>query len=279
MRCAKQNSLCESDNMTIDELKHKCTEADWSTEVICSFKNSKKTKFKQKGNGVMKVKKLTKKPDKQMLASGEATSAKNIQLLKEYFESQGSKPNAKSSISNYRLIIGESPYNNTRDVVISNIKEYAPFNKEVAFLCNTFKAPLFFVFSILCGSHDRAKDFINYVYNNSISMSDIAEWLFVHQKILLVNRNDKKHQMKYTTPIINLIQNKSISKVLILGNDPAKTSKKLLKFLSNNTIQYEQIVHPSPRAYAKKTSEWCELYLKLDDSGLSSIKYVDFRIQ
>ena len=30
--------------MTIDELKHKCAEADWSTEVVCSFKELKENK-------------------------------------------------------------------------------------------------------------------------------------------------------------------------------------------------------------------------------------------
>ena len=110
-------------------------------------------------------------------------------------------------------------------------------------------------------------------------MSDVAEWLLVHQKILLVNRNDKNHHYVYTNSIINLIKNKSINRVLILGNDPTKTSKKLLKFLTMSAIQYEQIVHPSPRAYAKKAPDWCELYLNLNDSSLASVKYSDFRIK
>ena len=44
MRSAKQNLYCEGDKMTIDELKQKCTEADWSTEVVCSFKELKENK-------------------------------------------------------------------------------------------------------------------------------------------------------------------------------------------------------------------------------------------
>ena len=223
--------------------------------------------------------KLIEKIEDVTLIREEFTSMKNASLLKEYFELQGVHSNTNSSKPGYRLIIGESPYNKTKEVVTSNNKEYVPFNKEVAFLCDTFKAPLFFVFSILFGSHDRAKDFINYVYNNAIPMSDVAEWLLAYQRILLVNRNDVTHHMKYTNSIINLIKNKSINRVLILGNDPTKTSKKLLKFLTMNAIQYEQIVHPSPRAYARKVPDWCELYLNLNDSSLTRVKYSDFRIK
>lgn len=198
---------------------------------------------------------------------------RNFDLLNKFL------PNTYS-INNYRLIIGDAPYKNPNDVVLSANQIYAPFNKQVAFLCDTYKASLFFAVSVLCGSHDKAKDFLKYICKNKIPMSDVAEWLFSHKKMILVNRNDINGNKVYTAAIQTLLSNKTlkIDKVLILGSNQSRTSKTLLSCLSTNGIMYEQIIHPSPHAYAANTIDWCNLYLKLDDSSLSAVKYSDFRI-
>lgn len=198
---------------------------------------------------------------------------RNFDLLNKF------SPNTTST-NNYRLIIGDAPYKNPHDVVISANLIYSPFNNQVAFLCDTYKASLFFVLSVLCGSHDKAKELLNYIHKNNIPMSDVAEWLFYHKKMILVNRNDINGNKVYTTAIQNLISNKKlkISKVLILGNNQSRTSKTLLSYLSTHGIMYEQIIHPSPHAYATNTTDWCSVYLRLDDSSLSNVKYSDFGI-
>ena len=111
-------------------------------------------------------------------------------------------------------------------------------------------------------------------------MSAVAEWLLVHKKLIMVNRNDSNGHKVYTAAIQKLMSNPNIkiTKALILGDNKSRTSKILLSYLSTNSIMYEQIIHPSPHAYAGNTLQWCELYLKLDDTSLSAVKYSDFRI-
>ncbi len=146
--------------------------------------------------------------------------------------------NAKKAI----VIIGESPYPNISDRIVSTgyISKYG-FH-EVAFLSSNNKICQLLIFSILCGSMDRAATLLERYISKKLVYT--IEQQLDQKNIYMINRIGNLAKVK--TILSDIEKNEFDIRVLIVGS---KSKKALIKYLNAANIQYEEILHPSPRNF------------------------------
>jgi len=178
--------------------------------------------------------------------------------------------NLYKSDNTFKAIIGESPYSDA--IVDAN---YFGF-PEVAFLSTNYSLSLISIMGVLFDSIDSAINFLEKLKNTQgefckDKMQAFAFWLAQNKNIILINRNDNKHQ--YRQELFQNIKPK-ISEALVIGLDNQDEQfKKDINGINNITI-----VHPSSNNYQRNAQRCCETYFERKISAQNGVKLSDFKI-
>lgn len=199
-------------------------------------------------------------------------------LLNNNYKNHIQKHEVEFSRKPYRLILGDQPYKDANDRIYLIKIPYSAFNNEVAFFSNHYKITMFFVLSLILNSHVEAQRLIEKMKANQLQMSVLLDFLLEYSHIVFLNRNDDSGKKVDYKKILNVVKNFNITKVLILGENQSKTSKKLLKAFNTNNVVYDQILHPSSKSCAYNPQEWIDFYILKKSNLLNRVSYSDFYI-